>query len=161
MYVRDKFKAAALYICGGLAVGICLALIVYFIFILNLRTEYREFCLTVNDAILASAEEERFIQRGEKIVPLTSKAADYYDAFLLDRDTVVINRRKRSATDRSIQLHFSADTLSLTGYGDGSEIHIRWDTPEETKNYTVRNSSLTFLQLDAYMENYLRRNNTE
>ena len=125
MYKKDRAKAAALYICGGLAIGSCIALIIFFIHTLKLRTEYRAVCLEINDAILASRIEDDLIIRGDESAPLTQKTADYYDAFLLDSNTAVFNRKVREVNDKSIQLCFNGSILSFTGYGDGSEIHIR------------------------------------
>ena len=161
MYKKDRLKAALLYGFGTLAIGSCVALIVFFIFTLRLRTEYREVCLEINDAILACAQEDNTIRRGGESAPLSTKATDYYDKFLLDADTAVFNRKVRGLTDRSIRLCFPDHTLALTGYGDGSEIAVRWETPEGVKCYTVRNSVTTFMQLDAYMENILRQAGTQ
>ncbi len=157
MYKKDRIKACLLYGFGALAIGSCVALIVFFIFTLRLRAEYREVCLEINDTILASAQKDSTICRGGESAPLSAKVTDYYEKFLLDANTAVFNRKVRGITERSIRLCFPDHTLALTGYGDGSEIAVRWETPEGVKCYTVRNSVTTFLQLDAYMENTLLR----
>ena len=156
MYKRDRIKTAVLYIGGAAAVGSCLALILFFAYTLRLRTEYREVCLQINDAILASDEASNWVRRGEDIAPLSGRALDYYDKFLLDANTVVFNRRVRDITDGSIQLVIGENTLALTGCGDGTEIHIRWETPGALTCYSVRNTTTSFLHLSAYLDNYIR-----
>ena len=155
MFRKENFISLALYLCGGVAIGVCLALIVYMVYVLQLRTEYRATCLEINDAILAAGEEAS-IERDGAVWPLDQTTLDYYNMRLLDEGTVVYNRRAAALNARSIIIHLGDDRLSFTGLEDGSAINIRWETSGKTRYYTVR-SSVSFMQLTAYLSNYIRK----
>jgi len=157
MYKKDKAKAGALYACGFVAIGACVALIIFFISILSLRSEYKKVCLEINDHILATPAEENFILRDEKTYPLSDQVLEYYNMALLGENTVVFNRKECEPTAKSIVLALGDSTLTFTGLEDGSAINVRWVTPEETRNYTLRSSTTSFMQMSAYLSNYLRR----
>lgn len=158
MYIKDKLKTGILYFFGLVAIGIAVALIVWFISILHLRTEYRDFCLQVNDAILATPAEARFIQRGTEQLPLSAEALDYYDQILLAEGVTVISRKEAEPNERSIVLLLEENRLIFTNVEkDGSLIHLRWETAEGSVSYTVRSERITFMQMSAYFTGYARR----
>ena len=74
MYKKAKVKTALLYTFGTLAVMIALGMIVFMVHTLRLRTEYRQFCLEVNDAVLASSMRQNTVTRGDETAPLSFTA---------------------------------------------------------------------------------------
>ena len=159
VYKKDRAKAAALYTCGAIAIGICVALISFLVYVLHLRTEYRATCLEINDQILISPASQNFIQRGEDVFPMSDDLLEYYNMLLLRNDVIVFNRKECELTDKSIALHISDNRLTFTGLEDGSALGIRWETSDGTKTYTVRSSVISFMQMNAYLSNYIRAQN--
>lgn len=156
MYKKDKAQRGALFLGGGLAFGICLFLIVFFIWILVLRTEYRAACLEINDTILATDIADITVQRDGKTWPTTVKLVDYYNMGLLADGVQVFNRANLPLSEKSIILHIGENDLSFTGYDNGTAINIHWATPRGLKTYTVRCNSTSFMQYTAYLSNYVR-----
>lgn len=157
MYKRDRRQGAALFIAGGLAILVCLALIAFFVHILALRTEYRAFCMEVNDAVLAARGTEMTVERGGESWPLNFETLDYYDRNLMAEKTVVFNRKSAEPNEKSITLRFSGAALTLTGQEDGSRINIRWEADGKTRSYTIRSESISFMQYSAFLSNYIRK----
>ena len=102
MYLKHKVNSALLYLACFLALGICLALIVFFVHILALRTEYRAACLEINDVILQTAPDELSVSRGGQTRHLDENTLEYYNIRLLDAKTVVYSRKDGEEDDRSI-----------------------------------------------------------
>ncbi len=162
MYLKYKIKTVLLYVCGFIAVGACVALIAWFVSILRLRTEYRAFCLEVNEVILATPAKERSIQQGDKELPLSMSDLDYYNMLLLDRNVVVISREDAEPTDSSIRIILGDKSLIFTSVEqDGSLIALRWETPEGTRSYFVRSGQVSFMSMSAYFKNLARRAETQ
>ena len=157
MFRREKGKGALLYLGAFAALGTCLALIVFFVHILVLRTEYRAVCLEINDVILATDPETVTVTRGGETWPLDAQTLDFYNIRLLDADTVVYSRRDGEINERSILISLGAYRLSFTGLEDGSSIRILWDGPSGHRSYLVRSSAISFRQYSAYLSNYIRR----
>lgn len=157
MYKKYQRKTILLYVCGGLAIGICVALIVFIIWVMVLRTEYKQTCLKINDCILASTEDQRFILKDGERYPLSFEVLEYYNQYLLDKKSIVFSRKAVEPTDKSIVLRFSDNTLTFAEIEDGTAVHLIWETPSETKHYKVRNENYTFRSLNSYMKNYLRK----
>ena len=68
VYKGDRNKSILLFVLGGIALSVMLGFIVFMIWALKLRTEYRTFCFeTVNQKVLeASAMSSRkLIMDGE------------------------------------------------------------------------------------------------
>ncbi len=157
MYLKQKANAALLYLAGFLAVGICLALIVFFVHILVLRTEYRAVCLEINDVILQTSPDELSVSRGGETWPLDENTLEYYNIRLLDASTVVYSRKDGEEDARSIVIFLGSYRLSYTGIEDDSAIRIRWDGPSGHRSYLVRSDDVSFRQFSAYLSNYVRR----
>lgn len=158
MYLKYKFKTWLLYFCGFIAIGVCVALIAWFVSILRLRTEYREFCLDVNDVILATPAKERFIQQGDVKLPLSMNDLDYYNMLLLDSTVVVISREDAEPKDSSIRISLGDNSLIYTSVEkDGSLIALRWETPEGTRSYFIRSGQVSFMAMSAYFKNLARK----
>ena len=117
-YKRDRRRTAILYACGIVAIGSCLALIVFFVHTLLLRTQYRATCLEINDAILASSAEQNTIQRGDEVYPMPDYVLEYYNILLLEEDTLVRDRSSLPPTAKSIILHISDNSLTFTPVPD-------------------------------------------
>ena len=157
MYKKDVLKTCLLYLAGGLAIGICVALIIFFVYTLQLRTEYRQTALEINEYVLAYQEKGSTVTWKGKTYPLSEACLDYYNRFLLDAKTVVAGRRSMEPTERSIILSFGGGKLTFTqAHEDGYSTNIRWETPDGVKNYEVA-SQTTFMQMAAYISNYTRR----
>ena len=60
-------------------------------------------------------------------------------------------------TEKSIVLQFSDCTLAFTGLEDGYSIGLTWTTPEETRHYRIRSTEVSFVQMNAYMKGYMKR----
>ena len=158
MYKRDRIKTRILYACGALAILICLALTGFMVYSLRLRTEYRAFCLEVNDAILAVPEGQITISRQEKSAPASVRSIDYFNAFLLDSGTLVYNRRCEPVTDESIVIRLGKKkAFILTGLEDGSVINVRFETPEGTRGFSVLGGYIQFSDLCSRADIYLQR----
>ena len=158
---KAKRKTALLFICGGIAIGMCVALIAFFAYILVLRTDYKETCLEINEKIVAASPDETFaVMNGEKY-PLSSEALNYYDEILLDRKAVVFNRKGAEPDKNSIVLEFSGCTLTFTGQDDGTAFYLHWETPEEVKDYSVRSTNYTYTSMVSYLKSYIKRLSTQ
>ena len=157
MYKRDRRRGAALFIAGGLALAVCLALIVFFVHILVLRTEYRAFCMEVNDAVLAARGTQMTVERGGESWPMSMAVLDYYNQNLMASKTIVFNRKSAEPDAKSITLRFSGSALTFTGQEDGTRINLRWESGGKTRSYTVRSEDITFMQYSAYLSNYIRK----
>ena len=158
--VSDRYKTmkkgshAALKTATALAHGIALSMIVFFTYILLLRTNYKNTALEINDAILTNRNVT--ISCGDDTCPASHEVVEYYNKFLLFRNTVVFSKKTVPVTSESIVLGIGDNELSFTGLEDGSAIAIKWKTAEDDKNYIVR-SQMTFMQLKAYYNNYKRK----
>lgn len=155
MYKKDRSKRRVLFWCGGTAFAVSLALILFFIYILVLRTEYRSACLEINDVILATDQSELTVERGGEVWPLSQNALEYYNMRLLGEQVIVYNRANRDLTDESIIIHLGDNALSFTGWGDGTAINIHWETPRGLKTYTVRSSLIPFWKDSLYLTRYI------
>lgn len=140
--------------------GVIAAIIIWFISVLMMRTEYKDTALEINDAFLAAGPEGTTVSQGDITLPATQSLIDYYDRFLLENTTIVFNKKPAEPDETSISLQCGDKTLRLTGLEDGTAIHVCWSTPDQEKNYTVR-SQVTFMQLNSYWKNYLRNMSRE
>ena len=127
---------------------------VFFIYTLILRSSYKTDALAINDAFRIHTAAT--LSRGELSFPVQSADIEYYDMFLLNKDTVVFSRKSVPETDDSIRIDFGTQQLSFTGIEDGSAIALYWKTPENEKHYIVR-SQMTFSQLNAFFTNCHRK----
>ena len=155
MYKKAKVKTALLYTFGTLAVMIALGMIVFMVHTLRLRTEYRQFCLEVNDAVLASSMRQNTVSRGDETAPLSFTALNYYDQFLLDAGTLVYSRKSAEPTEKSIVISIKGGTLSFIPL-DEETVCLRWDTSSGTSSYRVRAGYITFVDLNSYLTIYLQ-----
>ena len=151
----NKRSRTALTVSAVVAFAVTASVIIFFIYILVLRTGYRSAALEINDAVLS--ESSATISRGDETFPASPGVVDYYNRFLLDKYTIVFSRKAAALTDDSIILDIGKNELSYTGLEDGTAIAVKWKTPEKEKNFVVR-SQITFMQLSAYYENYRRKN---
>lgn len=133
---------------SGIAVG------VFFIYTLILRSNYKKDALAINDAFRFHTTAT--LSRGDLSFPVQSADIEYYDMFLLNQDTVVFSRKAATETDATIRIDFGTERLSFTGIDDGSAIALCWKTPENEKHYIVR-SQMTFSQLNAFFINCSRK----
>ena len=127
----------------------------FLIYTLNLRTDYKETALHINDVILAN-QGRAVLRVGEKEAPADAEITDYYSMFLLNPYTVVYSRKKAAPSDdTAIILEFGQYSLSFEKLEDGSAALITWNTPEKQKQFCVR-SQISFMSLRAYAENYFK-----
>ncbi|MBQ6551518.1 MAG: hypothetical protein IJL78_08940 [Lachnospiraceae bacterium] len=161
MYKKAKRKSALLFVCGGLAIAVCLALIGFIAYILVLRTDYKETCLEINDMIVASPSDRNFVVRDGETYPLSEEALNWYDQIFLDRKAVVMNRKEAEPDKNSIVLLISDCTLTLTGQDDGTAFAMCWETPDGVKHYQVRSTNYTFTSMNSYLKSYLKRFSTQ
>ena len=155
MYKKAKIKTALLYAFGALAVTIALGMIVFMVHTLRLRTEYRDFCLEINNAVLTSPKQRNTVTRGDETAPLSFTALNYYDQFLLDTGTLVYSRKSAEPTEKSIVISMKGGTLFFIPL-DQETICLRWDTPSGTRSYRVRAGYITFADLHSYLTIYLQ-----
>ena len=150
----SKLKSNWVWICGGLALAVSLVLISLFVYVLNLRTEYRADCMAINDAVIAALGAENTIAQGDVIYPLSDGLLNYYNAWLRRGGTVVFDRKAHETTDKTIVMTLPGGTLMLTGVDDWTAVNILWETADGTVSYTVRNEDITFFQLSARFASY-------
>lgn len=140
--------------------GVIAAIIIWFISVLMMRTEYKDTALEINDAFLAAGPEGTTVSQGDITLPATQSLIDYYDRFLLENTTIVFNKKPAEPDETSISLQCGDKTLRYTGLEDGTAINVCWITPEGEKYYTVR-TQITFNQLNSYWKNYMRNMSRE
>ena len=157
MYRRDRIHTALLWGGGILAIGACIALIVFFVHILLLRNSYRAACLEINDAILSTPTAQCTISRGDTSCPADAATLNYYDSFLLADGVTVFNKKSEPATDKTIVLDIGGRQLLFTGTDQNTAVNLRWITDSGEKSYTVRADITSFAQLNAYYTNLLHR----
>ena len=140
---------AAAAICAAVGVTI------FFIWTLHIRTDYKDTALEIN-LVLKDYQDRALIGQGGEYLPATSQVVNWYDIFLLDENTGVYSRKEEPVNDKTIYLVCGENTLSFTGFEDGSAIQVVWDTPDTHKSFRVR-SLTTFRQLEAYYSNFRRK----
>lgn len=152
MFKKGSFHWLTL--CGGVAIAAMLALIVFFVHTLSLRSDYRDTCMEINAAILAVPAETCTAEQFGEVWPADDALLNFYDRWLLDRHVTAFSRKDAEPSESSITLGVGPNTLRLTGLEDGTAVALRWETPDGISTYTVRTTGVTFMQLSAYMQNY-------
>ena len=138
-----------LIIIAAAALISAIGVTIFLIYTLALRTDYKETAIQINDVILAN-QGRAVIRVGDKEAPADAGVTDYYNKFLLDKNTAVYSRKKAvPSDDTAIVLEFGQYSLSFEKLEDGSATLITWNTPEKQKQFCVR-SQLTFRNLQAY-----------
>lgn len=151
-------KSAIFILMSVIAFASAAAVVVFLVYTLMLRMNYRADVMDINQSFLKKGTVT--VSRGEESFTFPAEELEYYDKFLLDRNTTVFSRRSVPETKDTIVLDFGKETLSFTGLEDGSAIAICWKTQEHEKNYIVR-TALTFMQLSAYYTNCRRKADSE
>lgn len=139
-----------------LVIAAAVGVIAFFVYVLVLRTDYRETALEINEAMLASGSRAT-VSRGDTSLAASAELLDYYNRFFLEGQTLVYSRKSAEMTERTIVLEFGDYKVSFTGMEDGTSIGLHFDMPEGQKDFRVR-STITFMQLEAYFDNYVRKN---
>lgn len=152
MFKKGSFHWLTLL--GAVALIAMVALIVFFVHTLSLRSDYRATCMEINDAILAVPAETCTAEQLGEVWPADSALLNFYDRWLLDDHVTAYSRKGAAPADSSIVLGIGRNTLCLTGLEDGTAVALRWETPDGVTTYTVRTTGVTFMQLSAYMQNY-------
>ncbi|MBR2121547.1 MAG: hypothetical protein IJ930_01180 [Lachnospiraceae bacterium] len=152
-------KPALIVILSALALIAAIAVITFFSYTLWLRTMYKEDALRINEAFLSAGEYS--LSCGEDSVAVSLKEAEYYNRFLLDRNTSVFSRKEVDEDDGTIVLSFEGYRLSFTKADkDGTAIAIKWHPPgtvsQADKSYIVRTQT-TYMQLQAYFRNMYKK----
>ena len=147
-------KSALFIIASVIAFAAAAAVIGFLVYTLILRTNFRADAMEINNTFLKKGMVT--VSRGEESFQFPAEELEYYDKFLLDRNTVVFSRRSVPETKDTIVLDFSKESLSFTGLEDGSAIALCRKTPDQEKHYIVR-SSISFMQLSAYYTNCRRK----
>ena len=152
VYKGDRRKGILLVICAVIAFGVCIGVIGMLVSHLRLSTEYRQICFAINEKVIAaSTQENKTMRYRDQSCRMSNDALNFYNQFLLDRDVLIASRKQIEPDENSIVLEFAGCRLSLTAFGesneDGTDIAICWETPEETKYYTVLSGSITFVRL--------------
>lgn len=155
MYRKDRRRGFLLYLSCAVAITIALALIGFLAWTLVLRTEYRAFCLEVNDVILKASAAERTIRQGDTELPLTWRELDYYDQILLDRGTNPISRARVEPDEDSLILAFGERRLIITCV-DNTRVGLIWQTEGTERCYTVSCEIITWAQMNAFFSNMAR-----
>lgn len=148
-----KILSIRLLICAA-ALAMALGVGIFFIYTLILRTEYKNAALEMNEPF--KQYSSLTLRKGDEAFSVPTDQVEYYNMFLLDRNTVVFSKKQVPETEETITLDFGTQQLSFTGLEDGSAIAITWKTPSDEKHYIVR-STTTFMQLNAYYTNCRRK----
>ena len=149
-----KRKKAIFYLMCVIALAAAAAVIGFLVYTLKLRTDFRADAMEINNMFLKKGIVN--VSCGEESFQFPAEDLEYYDKFLLDRNTVVFSRKRVPENENTIVLAFGNEALSFTGLEDGSAIALCWKTPDHEKHYIVR-SSLSFMQLSAYYTNCRRK----
>ena len=139
---------------GVIAIGSALAVAAFLIYTLILRSSFKADALEINEAF--RTHNSVTVSRGDLSFQASPKENEYYNMFLLDRNTAVFSRKAVPETDDTILLDFGSEKLSFTGIEDGSAIALCWKTSEKEKHYIVR-SQMTFMQMNAFFMNSYRK----
>lgn len=142
------------YVLCALALIMVLSVGSFFVYTLILRTYYKNTALEINESF--RREGNVTMRRGNESFFVPVSYAEYYDIFLLDRNTVVYSRKPVPADEETITLDFGKEQLSFTGLDDGSAIAVSWKTISDEKHFIVR-SSASFMQLSAFYRNCRRK----
>ena len=156
-YLMKKHFSIPFILCAA-ALIMAMSVGIFFVYTLVLRTIYKNTALEINESF--RKEDSVTMIRGDESLRLPSSDVEYYDMFLLDRNTIVYSRKPVPADEETITLDFGKEQLSFTGADDGSAIAISWKTASAEKHFIVR-SSTTFMQLSAYYKNCRRKANDE
>ena len=148
-----KIFSIRLIICI-VALAMALGVGIFFTYTLVLRTEYKNAALEMNEPFKQYSSVT--LRKGDETFSVPTDQVEYYNMFLLDRNTAVFSKKRVPETKETITLDFGREQLSFTGLEDGSAIAITWKTPSDEKHYIVR-SSTTFMQLNAYYTNCRRK----
>ena len=164
VYKGDRNKSILLFVLGGIALSVMLGFIVFMIWALKLRTEYRTFCFeTVNQKVLeASAMSSRKLIMDGESCEISNKDLEYYNKILLDAKTLVASRKDILPDENSLTLEFAGARLIITDQGgnkdDGWGLALRWEYKDEVKTYTIINGgNFSFLNLQSYARSCFKR----
>ena len=149
--VRKRF----LFLGCAVAVGMAIAFISFFIYILVLRTEYRATRLEINEAVLNANIGSASIERGGESWPLSRDVLEYYNKQILGDGMTVFNWKGAEPDENSISICLGEKTLCFTEAGDSSVIYLSWCTPEIQKTYSIRGPAGSFRQASAYLSRYI------
>lgn len=139
---------------GVIAVGSALAVAAFLIYTLILRTSFKADALEMNEAF--RTHDTVAVSCGGLSYQAPPGENEYYNMFLLNRNTAVFSRKAVPETDDTILIDFGPEKLSYTGMEDGTAIALCWKTAEKEKHYIVR-SQMTFAQMNAYFMNSYRK----
>ena len=148
-----KHLSISYILCAAVLIMV-LSLGSFFVYTLILRTIYKNTALEINESF--RKEGSVTMIRGNESFSIPVSYAEYYDIFLLDRNTVVYSRKPVPAEEETIVLDFGKEQLSFTGLEDGSAIAVCWKTASAEKHFIVR-SGTSFMQLNAYYRNCRRK----
>ena len=150
--MRKRFPVFLLVCVAAFAAVIAVS--VFLIYTLMLRSSYKADALEINEAFCTHTAA--VLSRGDLSFQVKPTDIEYYDKFLLDRNTAVFSRKAVPETDDTIRIDFGSEKLSLTGIDDGSAIALCWNSRGKEKHYIVR-SQITIFQLNSAFENYHRK----
>ena len=149
----SKIFSIRLIICAA-ALAMALGVVIFFIYTIVLRTEYKNAALDMNEPFRQSASVT--LLRGDESFSVPTDQVEYYNTFLLDQNTTVFSKKQVPETEETITLDFGTQQLSFTGLEDGSAIAVSWKYPSGEKHYIVRSATM-FMQLSAYYTNCRRK----
>lgn len=139
------------YLLAGAVVLAALVLLGCYGYLLGVRTDYKNLCVEINDAILSAPAENCTVEQGGQVWQADEALLDCYDAFLLLPQVWAVKREQAEPTEESIVLHLGADSLSLTELENG-DVNLLWQTAAGRRGFTLNAGPAAFRQLEMYLK---------
>lgn len=163
VYKGDRNKSILLFVLAGIAFAVALGFIIFMVWSLKLRTEYRGFCLDVNQKVLeARTMSSRRLSADGESCEISHSDLDYFNRLLLDGKTLVSSRKDIPPDEKSISLEFAGARLIITDQGgdkdEGWLLALRWELKDEVRTYTILNGgNYSFGNLRSYAARCFRQ----
>lgn len=154
--MRRHTRDTLLYILCGVSLLAAVMLIIFIVYTLVLRTNYKKMALEINETILEISADSVTVSRDGDVYPVTDEFLEYYNMFFTERKTVPFNRDEAPVSDRTLCFDFGKSQLYLSPYDDLTATNIRWVTEEGEHFFSVR-GEITFTLLSSYYTAYTKR----
>lgn len=156
--LREKLRGKLLIPCCIAALGVALALIVYFIYILALQTGWKKDVQLLERQFSKAYESGAEITCDGKTLKADARALNYY-LRILNMPGLMATRWEKDAfsreNDRLIALKLPDYTLYYTVSRDGFSICVYWQDGDKLHAYAV-NGGVEFHHLETYFGNLMR-----
>lgn len=156
--LREKLRGKLTIVSCVAALGVALALILYFIYILALQTGWKRDLQRLELQFSQAYTEGAVLCYDGQEVPADARALNYYLQILNMPGLMATRRETQTAKnpgDEVIRLELPEYTLHYTLSRDGFSICVYWQEGEKLHAYAV-NGGVDFSHLKTYFSNLLR-----